>query len=393
MSDLQRKMRSAIEVRPLRLSEAGEVEARSEKPAEVVQGGPAKVAETGKLDAFSPAELQGKPIPEREWCVEELIPQASASFINADGGTGKTLLGLQLQSSAAFGTTWIGKVVQAGPSLGVYCEDDPDELHRRIASIAEHHQRPLSDLGQMHVVSRVGQDNLLATFDRNQVGKPTPFFQQVSAYAVSIGARLVVLDSLHDLFGGDEISRTQARQFVGLLRNLALTIRGAVVVNAHPSVAGMSSGTGSSGSTAWNNAVRSRLYLTRPTGEDADPDARVLRTMKANYAAIGGEIDLTWKNGVFIPRTQDTSDPYGTAEAVFMACLDKVAQEQRYVSAAPQSGNYAPKVFARMPTARKLSKDKLRRAMDALFHEGRIRVGQHRKPNRHLVEIIERASS
>ena len=64
---------------------------------------------------------------------------------------------------------------------------------------------------------------------------------------------------------------------------------------SHPSLTGINSGTGTSGSTAWNNSVRSRLYLSRivQDGYEQNPDARVLRTMKSNYSGIGGEIALT----------------------------------------------------------------------------------------------------
>lgn len=51
-------------------------------------------------------------------------------------------------------------------------------------------------------------------------------------------------------FGGDENSRGQVLQFVQVaLGQIALKVDGAVVCNAYPSRAGMSSGTGDSGST------------------------------------------------------------------------------------------------------------------------------------------------
>jgi hypothetical protein len=76
---------------------------------------------------------------------------------------------------------------------------------------------------------------------------------------------------------GNENDRAQARQFIGMLRGLAIRHECAVLLLSHPSVAGIASGGGSSGSTAWNNSVRSRLYLSRVVGNDgfeANPDAR-----------------------------------------------------------------------------------------------------------------------
>ncbi|WP_369675560.1 AAA family ATPase, partial [Enterococcus faecium] len=90
---------------------------------------------------------------------------------------------------------------------------------------------------------------------------------------------LVGLDTLADLHSGQENDRTTARQFIGLLRGLAIRHGCAVVLLAHPSLTGMASGSGLSGSTAWNASVRSRLYLERVVqdGYEADPDRRVLR--------------------------------------------------------------------------------------------------------------------
>jgi RecA-family ATPase len=271
------------------------------------------------LGVFSPSKWTGQAIPEREWLVPDLIPMRNVTMFNGDGATGKTLLALQLQASTCLSTPWAGFDVEPVKSLGIYCEDDESELHRRVAAIANHFGRSLSDLDCMSLLSRVGMENLLVNFDKHDLAKPTAFYDAIGIQAKDIGARLVVLDSLHDLFGGNEINRVHARQFINYLHRIALDIDGAVILCAHPSVAGMNTGTGTSGSTAWNNAVRSRLYLTRATNEDADPDARLLKTMKSNYGPQGSEIELRWQCGVFVRNAVDNGDPYGQAEIVFLA--------------------------------------------------------------------------
>jgi AAA domain/RepB DNA-primase from phage plasmid len=42
------------------------------------------------------ASLEGKPVPEREWLVRDLIPAKNVTLLYGDGGTGKSLLALQL---------------------------------------------------------------------------------------------------------------------------------------------------------------------------------------------------------------------------------------------------------------------------------------------------------
>ena len=58
--------------------------------------------------------------------------------------------------------------------------------------------------------------------------------------AKDMGARLVILDTAADLFGGNENDRGQVRQFMNALSRIAMKINGAVVLCAHPSRAGMS---------------------------------------------------------------------------------------------------------------------------------------------------------
>ena len=46
--------------------------------------------------------------------------------------------------------------------------------------------------------------------------------------------------------------------------------------------------------------MRSRLYLVRAEGEDADPDERTLTRLKANYAGVGEVIRARWTDGAFV---------------------------------------------------------------------------------------------
>src|SRR5450631_1520891 len=89
-----------------------------------------KRAEAGKLSTFTPLTWHGRPTPRRQWCVEGFVPHASVTLLNGDGGLGKTLLAMQLQVAGALGLPWLGVQMDPIKSLGVYCEDDTDELHR-----------------------------------------------------------------------------------------------------------------------------------------------------------------------------------------------------------------------------------------------------------------------
>ncbi len=150
-----------------------------------------------------------------------------------------------------------------------------------------------------------------------------------------------------------------------------------MVLLAHPSLSGLNSGTGTSGSTAWNNSVRPRLYLVRIAEEGFErySKARVLKMMKSNYGPTGGKIGLTWKEGVFeadaLPQGLDAVTRNAKAERVLLNLLDTHAAQGRNVSASPSS-TFAPSVFAKMPKAEGCTKRVLTAAMEALLEHGDI---------------------
>jgi RecA-family ATPase len=95
----------------------------------------------------------------------------------------------------------------------------------------------------------------------------------------------------------------QVRQFIGLLRGLAIAADAAVIVCAHPSLTGINSGSGLSGSTAWHNSVRARAYLRHIKTDDGielDETLRQLEFMKSNYGPIAATTTLRWKDHVFV---------------------------------------------------------------------------------------------
>ena len=235
---------------------------------------------TPHLTTIDPLKLAEQPVPERRWLVPYWIPHRAVTMLGGDGGVGKSLLAMQLLTAVATGKPWLGQTTIACKAIGVFCEDDVDELHRRQDAINRAYDFGFDGLENVEWISRVGDDSVMMTFDRCDRGTTTEFFQQVHNTAQDFGAQLIVLDALHDFFAGNENARPQARQFVNLLQALARDCDGAVVICAHPSLAGLSSGTGLSGSTARNNAVRSRLYLTRPTDDDGAEIDECERTLR-----------------------------------------------------------------------------------------------------------------
>lgn len=346
-------------------------------PFSETSGGPTIIVPGRSSVFFVASELDGEQIPARHWLVRDLIPSGTVTLLGGDGGTGKSLVALQLAASVALSRTWLGLPVSSGRALYISAEDDRDELHRRLSDVTRAENAALANLDNLTVRSLAGEDALLAMADKSGKLHPSPLYHEIDTRIRDEAPTLVVLDTLADLFPGNENDRAQARQFVGMLRGLAIRHECAVVMLAHPSLSGLNSGSGTSGSTGWNNSVRSRLYLERvkDDGYEANPDARILRTMKANYGRTGSEIKLTWKNGVFVAEESktglDSMAVNDKAERVFLKLLEEFTKQGRPVKSANAAG-YAPKLFAASGRGEGLSKRQLHEAMERLFATGKI---------------------
>jgi RecA-family ATPase len=317
------------------------------------------------LPVIDPRDWQGKPVPDRQWFVDGWIPDRTVTNLSGDGGSGKTLIIMQLIAAASLQTEWLGRTVAVGPCLYYGAEDEADELHRRLKSIVASAGRELSDLDGIRLIPMAGSDAVLAEPDRNGHLAATALFQKLERETKALRPKLVVIDPSADVFGGDEINRSQVRKFVSMLRGLAIDYDCAVLLLSHPSLAGLTSGTGTSGSTAWNNSVRSRLYL-----QTTSPDTRVLKVVKANHGKVGDEIAIRWNDGVY--ELDNGGDPVvenvinGKTDALFLELLALFADQGQNLGIQPGT-SYAPAKMAKHPKAKGFSKDvRIRRAPSCL---------------------------
>lgn len=349
--------------------------------------------------AFNPANWEGKRAPPSKWIIQDYIPDLTVTLLYADGGTGKSYLKLQLAVARATGREWIGLMPEPGRTLVVSTEDDLDEIWRRIEGMLESEGGPfagarMADLGDIRLVDLVGEQAVLGLLMRGIV-EPTAMYLALDAYVGEFEPGLVCLDVLADLFAGEEIMRTQVTQFIGLLKRLCRNHNCAVLLLAHPSVTGMGSGSGTSGSTAWHNAARSRLYFQRVVNEEGSEPNRHLRTFegkKSNYSERGGRFDVEWRNGMFC-RIRDGLQLSVTKEAIeqrFLAMLKARNEQERPVSD-KIGANYAPTVFSREPDmiAAGITMKRLEEAMERLFKFGRIVVDLIGPPSRQTRSIKE----
>jgi RecA-family ATPase len=329
---------------------------------------------------FSAATLAGRPVPERQWLVADMIPMGTVTLFTGDGGTGKSLLALQAAVAVVAGTSWLERQPRQGRALFMSAEDDHDELHRRLDDVLRAAGRGYGDVAGLTIRSLAGENALLASESPFALVE-TELFRELEARADDDKPDLIVIDTLADVYPANENDRAKVRQFVGILRGLAIRHRCAVMLLGHPSLTGLSDGSGRSGSTAWHNSVRARLYLSRvlQDGYEADSRKRVLSTKKQNYGATGGEIAMTWQDGVFVPDGAETGldrmAGAAKAERVFLRLLRLLSGQGRKVNTTGGQ-TYAPNVFAAHPDSEGLTKRALKAAMESLLQKGVIRMAE-----------------
>lgn len=341
------------------------------------------------------ASLFGRPVPIREWELPGLVPKLNVTLVTGDGATGKSTLLQQFGSAASVGRPFLGMETTPTTVLCINAEDLDDELHRRQAAIARSMDLPLERFENLHLLSWASHDAVIATADNyTNIVKPTSRWFEMEYWVKKLRPGLLMLDPLADLFAGDEIKRTQARQFIGMLRAFGLKYRTTICLAAHPSQTGIANRSGSAGSTGWGNSVRSRLYFERMKQGDTEPDVdvRVLNTTKANYGRQNQAFRVRWKDGVFV-LDQETSEGHAQqaanvmrAKEVFLAVLSKLARQDQKVSQNP-GRTYAPSRIGEHPDAKGVSKKDLTTAMYHLLDGGRIKSvphGSSKKPGTHL---------
>lgn len=340
------------------------------------------------LETIDLATIPVEDVEPRRWIVPDLVPDRNVTDLAGDGGLGKSLLALQLGIAMTSGRDWLGSMPTPGGFLYISCEDERDEIMRRRNAVLAGMNLAPHDLAAFHLVDLTDAEGTeLAMSGQHGVLELTALYRRLEAAIATLRPKCVALDTRADVFGGNEISRIQVRSFVRSLRRLAIRYDLAILMLSHPSVSGMATGSGQSGSTGWGNSVRSRLYLTAPKadgGSEPDPDIRILSNKKANYGPRGTEIVLKWDRGMFRPdggalNSFDRETQEKRIERRFMELLEEREHQGRTANAS-SGPNYAPSVLSKMDGT--ITKIKFAAAMERLLKSGDVENVQFNRSRR-----------
>jgi RecA-family ATPase len=338
------------------------------KAAQDVQAAP--------LALITPPQWRGIAIPPMRWLATNRIPAGDVTILSGDGGGGKTTAALQLAVSVSYDLQdWLGTTCETGPVIFFSAEEPENEMRRRLDRVARKRGLEADDIENLHFCFPEPDQCILGAGAPNTPIAATALFESLRQAAKDIRPALIIVDSNAATLGGNYLDRVHARTFVSLFRQLARQAGCAVLLLDHPSLSGMTNGTGRAGNMDWHNSVRALLYLRSVENEHGATSGRELEVMKSNYGPRGEKTKLRWEDGAYVLEGSASAPAqaaaYSGADQTYLDCLDAATAQGRNVFPFPGRG-HAPKVFADMPQANGMTWQGFAKAQERLFAAGKI---------------------
>jgi len=164
------------------------------------------------------------PLPdEQRWLIEELWAAFGVGIVGGMPKTGKTWFVTDLAVSVASATSALGRfaVPEAGPVLFFPAEDDPRGIRDRVAGLCSARELELGSL-PLHII----------THERLHLDEPADC-AGLEELIERLHPKLLVLDPLVRLHGGDENYAGHVASILGYLRVLSRRFSMAIMVTHH----------------------------------------------------------------------------------------------------------------------------------------------------------------
>ena len=290
----------------------------------------------------------------QEWFWDGRIPAGHLTHLGGHGGAGKSTLGLMIGSCVATGNECLGRPTKRARVL-YFSGEDPEELVLRrldrvcrVLDLDHQHVRE-----QLHVIDATEFDPVLfyeRRIDGMRAGSTTPTYAALAKYVERHEIEFLIIDNASDAYEADEINRALVRAFIRTLVQLVRPRNGSVLLLAHVDKGTSRAGKSQinteaySGSTAWHNSARSRLFLL-----EKESGAFELQHQKCNLGAKQEPLVLEWPaegllqvvggttgRGGFVQSINDTTDT-----RALLALIHEFFGRGEYVGTAQQSRHHA----------------------------------------------------
>jgi RecA-family ATPase len=224
------------------------------------------------------------PLPPLDFVLPGLLP-GTFGLLVAPGATGKSQFALDTAVSLALGRPVAGGLFPACPPGNVVflAGEESDRLFaERIRSLLSLDEQGSPGLHDNLILLPMAGESCILLAD----GRPTALYDELRAIAE--GSRLIIIDPLRRMHGGDENSSSDMTQFVVVMEQLAKAT-GAAVLGVHhanrASAADVGSQHAARGSSALVDGARWQLNLSR-MDEKTATQYSISETERMHYVAL-----------------------------------------------------------------------------------------------------------
>lgn len=306
-------------------------------------------------DSISPQVVEFKDLdhstpPEPPFLIDQLVPANATTLLAAHGGTGKTTLAMVAAVCLAAGLPFLGHAVKQSNVVFYSAEDDGAQLKIILSRICKAYGIAPSTLAaKLTLWDASATDHVLfcEKFENGiRAGSTTAAFESLSKCYFNTKSHVLIIDNASDVYAASEVERSSVSKFIRSLTNLVRSNEGAVILLSHIDKASAKarSTESYSGSTAWNNAARSRLSLSSQNG------GLVLQHLKSNRGPLASDMELEWKQGVpVLVNSLFSSSQSGAAsdqiQRSILALITQCNKRGESISVEPQARNNAFKML------------------------------------------------
>jgi hypothetical protein len=169
--------------------------------------------------------------------LEGLLVPAKSAVLAGFGGVSKTQLALQLAIAVAVGNPFMGKAAKRGNVIVMLGEEDRAEIDRRLSAVARYEKLDGAQIQALQTnilgYPLVGCDVRLTA--KGKMGlTETTFAKEIIHRASAVGnVRLIVLDHMGLIHGGDFNAREDAALTMRVVNHFAQETGASVMVLAH----------------------------------------------------------------------------------------------------------------------------------------------------------------
>lgn len=344
--------------------------------------------------------------PPRVYLLSDCLPLGKVGLLVGMGGVRKSQFMLQLQIAIATGKPFCGHwhIESKGSSLGLYAEEDNDELHRRFHYLVEKFNNSDKELVAERVLiqSMSGMDKHLTS----KSGFDTPSVSDI-AYKLIITAnqipnlKLIVIDPVSRFNGGEENSSADMTSFVEACEMVSKATGASVIIVHHVNKASINATditqAAARGSSALSDGVRWQMNMNVMADKEAKslnvPDSQrksfvKVEVTKNNYAppqSLPVWLELTKPHGIlnYVELTH-------AGENKKIETLSKVIEKikENASKGIEQSKSAFSKQYAGTDNIFKTGDKSLRGLIEQAIEEGLLVLSPPKFPIKNVSEVL-----